>query len=109
MCRSKSRNDEALSYYAAPPPCSGNKTAVRKSLAERARTGQRVKQLENLRGSGGKQINDPEDEKLWLSIESKHAVVEFDYARTWEQVRHAVCRCMQYAADVEGGSLCMTV
>jgi hypothetical protein len=59
--------------------------AVRKSLAERASTGQRVRQLENLTAEG-KALADPEDDKLWLSLESKHRLLEFDYARTWEQV-----------------------
>lgn len=53
---------------------------MRKSLAERARTGQRVRQLENMTAEG-KALADPEDEKLWLSLESKHRLLEFDYAR----------------------------
>lgn len=62
------------------------KDAVAKSLAERARTGQRVRHLRALvAAETGRPILDPEDEKLWLSLESKHAVIEFDYARTWEQ------------------------
>eukprot|EP00775_Hariotina_reticulata_P013115 gene13115-13244_t len=63
------------------------KVAVRKSLAERASTGQRVRQLENLTAEG-KALADPEDDKLWLSLESKHRLLEFDYARTWEQELH---------------------
>lgn len=53
---------------------------MRKSLAEKARTGQRVHQLENLTAEG-KAVADPEDDKLWLSLESKHHLLEFDYAR----------------------------
>lgn len=53
---------------------------MRKSLAEKARTGQRVRQLVNLRAEG-KEVADPEDDKLWLSLESKHYLLEFDYAR----------------------------
>ena len=58
--------------------------AVRKSLGDKARTGQRSRQLENLLAEG-KPVNDPEDDKLWLALESKHHLLEFDYARTWEQ------------------------
>lgn len=58
---------------------------MRKSLAERAATGQRVHQLENFTAEG-KPVADPEDDKLWLSMESKHRLLEFDFARTWEQV-----------------------
>jgi hypothetical protein len=60
--------------------------AVRKSLAERAATGVRVRQLENFTAEG-KPVADPEDDKLWLSMESKHRLLEFDFVRTWEQVR----------------------
>jgi hypothetical protein len=59
--------------------------AVRKSLAERAATGVRVRQLENFTAEG-KPVADPEDDKLWLSMESKHRLLEFDFVRTWEQV-----------------------
>ncbi|KAF8058470.1 LRRC74A [Scenedesmus sp. PABB004] len=58
--------------------------AVRASLAERARSGSRVRQLLRLRASG-KEVADPEDDKLWLSLESKHSDLEFDYAPTQEQ------------------------
>lgn len=58
---------------------------MRKSLSERASTGQRVRQLEHLTAEG-KAVADPEDDKLWLSLESKHRLLEFDFARTWEQV-----------------------
>jgi hypothetical protein len=66
--------------------------AVRKSLAERARTGQRVRQLENLLAEG-KAVADPEDDKLWLSLESKHHLLEFDYAR-WAR---GTCRAVLVA------------
>lgn len=56
-------------------------------MAEKARTGQRVHQLENLTAEG-KAVADPEDDKLWLSLESKHHLLEFDYARTWDQELH---------------------
>jgi hypothetical protein len=62
--------------------------AVRRSLAERAATGVRVRQLENFTAEG-KPVADPEDDKLWLSMESKHRLLEFDFVRTWEQVRAA--------------------
>eukprot|EP00879_Flechtneria_rotunda_P019180 GHRR01020138.1.p1 GENE.GHRR01020138.1~~GHRR01020138.1.p1 ORF type:complete len:540 (+),score=220.55 GHRR01020138.1:357-1976(+) len=63
------------------------KVAVRKSLAERAAAGVRGKQLVNFTAEG-KPVQDPEDEKLWLSMESKHTLLEFDFARTWEQELH---------------------
>jgi hypothetical protein len=60
---------------------------VRKSLAEKARTGQRTRHLAALTAEG-KPVNDPEDEKLWLSLESKHHLLEFDFSQTWEQELH---------------------
>ena len=36
--------------------------------------GVRVRQLLGLRGSGGSPISDPEDDKLWASLESRHKV-----------------------------------
>lgn len=58
--------------------------AVRRSLSERAATGVRVQHLEQLTAEG-KPVLDPEDDKLWLSLESKHTLLEFNYSRTWEQ------------------------
>jgi hypothetical protein len=67
---------------------------VRKSLAERAATGVRVRQLENFTAEG-KPVADPEDDKLWLSMESKHRLLEFDFVRTWEQVGYEMHMCAQ--------------
>lgn len=64
-------------------------------MAEKARTGQRVRQLQNLTAEG-KPVHDPEDDKLWLSLESKHHLLEFDYARTWEQeLQHVAAQVMR--------------
>ena len=71
--------------------------AVHKSLAERTATGVRVQQLENFTAEG-KPVADPEDDKLWLSMESKHRLLEFDFVRTWEQVRAFVWCCIVSAA-----------
>lgn len=66
--------------------------AVRRTLA--AGKGSRVQHLLNFTaassGSACKPVADPEDEKLWLSLESKHTLLEFDFARTWQQVRCVV-------------------
>jgi hypothetical protein len=61
-------------------PAGPRQVAVRKSMTEKARTGVRVRQLLALTAEG-KALADPEDEKLWLSLESKHRLLEFDYAR----------------------------
>jgi hypothetical protein len=59
--------------------------AVRRSLAAHAASGVRGRQLQNFTAEG-KPVVDPEDDKLWLAVESKHTLLEFDFARTWEQV-----------------------
>lgn len=58
------------------------------AAVRRSRTGKR-RHLERLRADG-KAVLDPEDGKLWLSLESKKlSLLEFDFARTWEQeLRH---------------------
>lgn len=58
--------------------------AVRRTMA--AGKGSGVQHLRNFTAEG-KPVADPEDDKLWLSMESKHTLLEFDFARTWQQVR----------------------
>ena len=58
--------------------------AVKRTLA--AGKGSGVRHLNNFTAAGGKPVADPEDDKLWLSLESKHTLLEFDFARTWQQV-----------------------
>jgi hypothetical protein len=57
---------------------------VRRTLA--AGKGSGVRHLLNITAEGSKPVADPEDDKLWLSLESKHSLLEFDFARTWQQV-----------------------
>lgn len=61
---------------------------MRRTLAAGKCSG--VQHLRNLTSAEGKSIADPEDDKLWLSLESKHTLLEFDFARTWQQV----CLCL---------------
>lgn len=64
---------------------------MRRTLA--AGKGSGVRHLLNITAEGSKPVADPEDDKLWLSLESKHSLLEFDFARTWQQVW--VLRCRQ--------------
>lgn len=57
---------------------------MRRTLA--AGKGLGVRHLLNITAEGSKPVADPEDDKLWLSLESKHSLLEFDFARTWQQV-----------------------
>jgi hypothetical protein len=61
---------------------------VRRTLA--AGKGSGVRHLLNLTATDGKLVADPEDDKLWLSLESKHTLLEFDFARTWQQELHVM-------------------
>lgn len=49
-------------------------------------TAQALQHLLNLRGNGTL-MTMPEDDKTWMSIESRYHSLEFDYAPTPEQVR----------------------
>jgi hypothetical protein len=64
--------------------CLPSQYAVKKSLVEKAKNTGRLRHLENLTAEG-KPVADPEDDKLWLALESKHRQLEFDFAKTWEQ------------------------
>jgi hypothetical protein len=61
---------------------------VRRTLAVGKGSGAR--HLLNLTATDGKPVADPEDDKLWLSLESKHTLLEFDFARTWQQELHVM-------------------
>jgi hypothetical protein len=65
--------------------------AVKRTLA--AGKGSGVRHLLNFTAEGSKPVSDPEDDKLWLSLESKHTLLEFDFCRTWQQVRGSKTRC----------------
>ena len=64
--------------------CCCMQVAARRTLA--AGKGSGVQHLLNFTAEGNKPVADPEDDKLWLSVESKHTLLEFDFARTWAQV-----------------------
>lgn len=61
------------------PLCWTLQVAVRRSLSERAASGARVHHLEHFTAEG-KPVVDPKDSQLWLSVESKHTLLEFDFA-----------------------------
>lgn len=58
---------------------------MKRTLA--AGKGSGVRHLLNMIAEASKPVADPEDDKLWLSLESKHSLLEFDFARTWQQVK----------------------
>jgi hypothetical protein len=64
---------------------------VKRTLA--AGKGSGVRHLLNITAEGSKPVADPEDDKLWLSLESKHTLLEFNFARTWQQVRSPGAAC----------------
>lgn len=68
--------------------------AVRRSATERETSAARAHHLVNLLAEG-KPVLDPEDDKLWLSLESKHTLLEFDFARTWEQELHLMVEAVK--------------